>query len=229
LKTHVIAIDGYSSTGKSTVAKRLAKKLQYVFIDSGAMYRAVTLFALQNSCFDNKTLHEQKLLKILNQIHIDFHFDNETQKSHILLNSKNVEDSIRGMQISERVSAVAKIPEVRKKLVALQRQMSEKHNIIMDGRDIGTVVFPKADIKFFMTATAEERANRRYKELVKKDEKISYDDVFDNIKQRDNIDTTRKHSPLLQAEDAILIDNTTISQDEQFALMMRYIKEEVKN
>ena len=225
MKTQVIAIDGYSSTGKSTVAKRLAKALQYVFIDSGAMYRAVTLFAYENSCFDDKTLNEQKLLDLLNQIHIDFYFDHDTQKSHILLNAKNVEDSIRGMQISERVSAVAKIPEVRKKLVALQRQMSEKHNIIMDGRDIGTVVFPKADIKFFMTASPEERANRRYKELTEKGDNTNYDEVFNNLKERDHIDTTREHSPLQQAEDAILIDNTAISPDEQFELMMTYIQE----
>lgn len=227
MKTHIIAIDGYSSTGKSTVAKRLAKKLHFVFIDSGAMYRAATLFAIKNSCFENKKLKTPKLLKILNQINIDFYFDQDTQKSHILLNSKNVEDSIRGMQVSERVSTVAKIPEIRHKLVTLQRQMSKKHNIIMDGRDIGTVVFPNADVKFFMTASAKERANRRYKELKEKGEKISYDEVFKNIKQRDLIDTTREHSPLQQANDAILIDNTTLSPNEQFDLMLKYIKQKL--
>lgn len=227
MKTKIIAIDGYSSTGKSTVAKQLAKELRYIFIDSGAMYRAVTLFALQNSCFECDNLNSKKLLNLLNQIDIDFYFDQNTQKSHIVLNSDNVEDLIRGMQISERVSAVATIPEVRKKLVKLQRQMATKHNLVMDGRDIGTVVFPDADIKFFMTATAEERAKRRYKELTGKNKSISYDEVFENIKKRDQIDTTREHSPLQQAEDAILIDNTTLSPNEQFKLMMGYIKEKI--
>ena len=191
------------------------------------MYRAVTLFALQNSCFIGDNLNSKKLLDLLNQIDIDFYFDQDTQKSHIVLNSNNVEDLIRGMQVSERVSAVATIPEVRNKLVKLQRQMAKKHNIVMDGRDIGTVVFPDADIKFFMTATAEERANRRYKELKDKNKSISYDEVFENIKKRDKIDTTRKHSPLQQAEDAILIDNTRLSPEEQYKLMMGYIKERI--
>lgn len=224
MKTKIIAIDGYSSTGKSTVAKQLAKELQYVFIDSGAMYRAVTLFAINNSCFEGDNLNSKKLLDLLNKIDIDFHFDQDTQKSYILLNTENVEDLIRGMQVSERVSAVAAIPQVRKKLVKLQRQMSKKHNIVMDGRDIGTVVFPEADIKFFMTASAEERASRRYKELKEKNKNISYDEVFENIKKRDHIDTTREHSPLKQAEDAILIDNTNLSPEEQFNLIMSYIK-----
>lgn len=224
MKNHVIAIDGYSSTGKSTVAKRIAKKLQFIYIDSGAMYRAVTLFALNNKCFENKKLNIQKLVGILNQIHIDFYFDQDTEQSHIILNSINVENSIRGMQVSERVSEVATVPEVREKLVKIQREMSKKHSIIMDGRDIGTVVFPHADIKFFMTASAEERAKRRYKELKDKGEIISYNQVFENIKQRDNIDSTRTHSPLQQANDAILIDNSLLSTDEQFDLMMSYIK-----
>lgn len=219
----VIAIDGYSSTGKSTVAKRLAKHLQFIYVDSGAMYRAVSLFALKNGCFDHNELNNSKLIEKLDQIDIDFKFDNHTQKSEIFLNGKNVEDSIRGMEVSQKVSVVAAIPEVREKLVALQRKMSEKHSIIMDGRDIGSVVFPHADVKFFMTASADERAKRRYEELKNKAEDINYEDVLENVKSRDHIDTTRKHSPLVQTDDAIVIDNTNLTQDEQFEKMLDYI------
>lgn len=219
----VIAIDGYSSTGKSTVAKRLAKHLKFIYVDSGAMYRAVSLFAMQQGCFENGDLDSDKLIEKLNQIDIDFKFDNDTQKSEIFLNGKNVEDSIRGMEVSQKVSVVAAVPEVREKLVALQRKMSEKHNIIMDGRDIGSVVFPNADVKFFMTAGADVRAKRRFEELQRKGDEISYEEVLENVKSRDHIDTTRKHSPLLQTEDAIVIDNTILSQNEQFELMLNYI------
>jgi len=221
----VIAIDGYSSTGKSTVAKRLAKHLQFIYIDSGAMYRAVSLFALKEDCFDDNALDKFKLIEKLDQIDIDFKFDNATQKSEIFLNGKNVEDSIRGMAVSQKVSIVAAVPEVREKLVALQRRMSDKHNIIMDGRDIGSVVFPHADVKFFMTASADERAKRRYVELKNKGESISYKEVLENVKSRDHIDTTRTHSPLVQTNDAIVIDNTTLSQDEQFEVMLGYIND----
>lgn len=219
----VIAIDGYSSTGKSTVAKRLAKHLKFIYVDSGAMYRAVSLFAMQQGCFENGDLDSDKLIEKLNQIDIDFKFDNDTQKSEIFLNGKNVEDSIRGMEVSQKVSVVAAVPEVREKLVALQRKMSEKHSIIMDGRDIGSVVFPNADVKFFMTAGADVRAKRRFEELQRKGDEISYEEVLENVKSRDHIDTTRKHSPLLQTEDAIVIDNTILSQNEQFELMLNYI------
>jgi len=219
----VIAIDGYSSTGKSTVAKRLAKHLQFIYIDSGAMYRAVSLFALKEDCFNENALDNPKLIEKLDQIDIDFKFDNATQKSEIFLNGKNVEDSIRGMEVSQKVSIVAAVPEVREKLVALQRRMSDRHNIIMDGRDIGSVVFPYADVKFFMTASADERAKRRYEELKSKGESISYKEVLENVMSRDHIDTTRTHSPLVKTEDAIVIDNTSLSQDEQFELMLGYI------
>ena len=227
MKKFIIAIDGHSSTGKSTVAKRLAEHLQFVYVDSGAMYRAVTLFAIQTNCFDDNQLNVSALLKNLDNIDIDFQFNNDTQKSRILLNGKNVEDSIRGMSVSERVSQVATIPEVRKKLVIIQRKMAQKHNIVMDGRDIGTVVFPKANVKFFMTASAEERAKRRFEELKQKGDEMSYNQVFENIKTRDSIDTSREHSPLQQAKDAILIDNTDLSQDQQFQLMLEYINEKL--
>jgi cytidylate kinase len=220
----IIAIDGYSSTGKSTVAKRLAKHLHFIYVDSGAMYRAVSLYALNEECFDNDKLNADKLVEKLDEIEIDFKFDNDTQKSEIFLNGKNVEDLIRGMHVSQRVSQVATIPEVRNKLVDLQRKMAEQHSIIMDGRDIGSVVFPKADVKFFMTASAHERAKRRFKELKSKGDDTSYKNILDNVKSRDHIDTTRKHSPLVKVDDAIEIDNSNLSQDEQFELMLKYIK-----
>jgi len=220
----IIAIDGYSSTGKSTVAKRLAKHLHYIYVDSGAMYRAVSLYALKENCFDQDKLNADKLVEKLEEIEIDFQFDNDTQKSEIFLNGKNVEDSIRGMHVSQKVSQVATIPEVRNKLVDLQRKMAEQHSIIMDGRDIGSVVFPKADVKFFMTASPDERAKRRFEELKLKGEETPFEVVLDNVKSRDHIDTTRKHSPLIQTEDAIVIDNSKLNQDEQFELMLEYIK-----
>ncbi len=218
-----IAIDGFSSTGKSTVAKQLAKQLGYVYIDSGAMYRAVTLFALQHGLFVDNQIDKAGLVSELDQIDIDFNFDLNDQKSHIYLNSQNVEHLIRGMEVSSRVSHVAAIPEVREKLVALQRKMSKTQNVIMDGRDIGSVVFPNADFKFFMTATPEERARRRFKELKAKGDDISFEEVLENLKMRDDIDSSRSHSPLIQTEDAIVIDNTTLSQQEQLQLMRSYI------
>ncbi len=226
-QTKVIAIDGFSSTGKSTVAKQIAKHLNFVYVDSGAMYRAITLFALENQCFTNDKLDASKLINQLDKIHIDFSFDQNTQKSFILLNQTNVEKAIRGMEVSNRVSYVAELPEVRQKLVELQRQMASKHSLVMDGRDIGSVVFPDADVKFFMTASAQERAKRRFEELQKKGEQTSFEEVYDNIQNRDKVDTTRKHSPLVQAKDAIVIDNTDLSHDEQFELMINYINDRV--
>lgn len=223
-KTKIIAIDGYSSTGKSTVAKQLARHLQYIYVDSGAMYRAITLYAIRQDCFAGLEVDSSKLINILDDIQIEFKFDNSTQKSYILLNGKNVEESIRGMEVSQKVSKVAAIPKVREKLVALQRKMSEKNSIIMDGRDIGSVVFPHADVKFFMTASAEERAKRRYEELKSKGDQIDYEVVLENIKSRDHIDTTRKHSPLVQTHDTIVIDNTNLSQQEQFEKMLGHIQ-----
>jgi len=222
LKT--IAIDGFSSTGKSTVAKQLANLLGYVYIDSGAMYRAITLYALQNDCFVTDKLDQEKLLKALQDIKINFHFDQKDQKSRIYLNEKDVEHLIRGMEVSSRVSLVAAVPEVRDKLVALQREISKSQNVIMDGRDIGSVVFPHADVKFFMTATPEERARRRYEELKAKGDNTSLAEVLENLKTRDHIDSTRAHSPLIQTDDAIVVDNTNLTQNEQLELMKKYIQ-----
>ncbi|MGX1024133.1 (d)CMP kinase [Flavobacterium sp. CS20] len=226
-KTQVIAIDGYSSTGKSTVAKQLAQHLKFVYVDSGAMYRTITLFALENHCFENGKLNASKLMAQLDDIDIDFKFDNNSQNSTILLNQTNVEKNIRGMQVSNYVSYVAELPEVRQKLVELQRKMSKEHNLVMDGRDIGSVVFPDADIKFFMTASAEERAKRRFDELQQKGEQITFEEVYQNIQKRDQIDTTRQHSPLIQAKDAIVIDNTNLTKEEQFELMLLKISERI--
>lgn len=223
-KPIVVAIDGHSSTGKSTVAKQLAKHFNFIYVDSGAMYRAVTLFALQRGCFDDKDFDKDLLINTLDKISIAFKFNNNTQKSEIILNGNNVESSIRGMEVSKRVSSVAAIPQVREKLVALQREMGKKHSIIMDGRDIGSVVFPDADIKFFMTATASERAKRRFEELKGKGDETSYEEILENVKTRDHIDSTRAHSPLTQTDDAILIDNTNLTQEEQFKKMMTVIE-----
>lgn len=218
-----IAIDGYSSTGKSTVAKQLAKLLGYVYIDSGAMYRAVTLYAIQNGCFEDDQLDKEKLIQGLETMNINFQFDNNAQKSRIYLNGEDVEHLIRGMEVSGKVSLVAAVPEVREKLVAIQREISTSQNVIMDGRDIGSVVFPNADVKFFMTATPEERARRRYEELKAKGDDTSFNDVLENLKTRDHIDSTRAHSPLIQTEDAIVVDNTNLSHEEQLELMKNYI------
>lgn len=205
------------------MAKQLAKLLGYVYIDSGAMYRAVTLYAIQNGCFEDDQLDKEKLIQGLETMNINFQFDNNAQKSRIYLNGEDVEHLIRGMEVSGKVSLVAAVPEVREKLVAIQREISTSQNVIMDGRDIGSVVFPNADVKFFMTATPEERARRRYEELKAKGDDTSFNDVLENLKTRDHIDSTRAHSPLIQTEDAIVVDNTNLSHEEQLELMKNYI------
>ncbi len=211
----IIAIDGYSSCGKSTLAKALAKNLHFVYVDSGAMYRAVALYFLRNKIDLND--HGQ-VAGALKQIHLNFHArDYET---HITLNDEEVSAEIRLMPVSERVSAVSAIHEVRHEMVKQQQRMGRSKNIVMDGRDIGTAVFPDATVKFFMTADPKIRAERRYKELLPKNPDISLEDVFENLAHRDYQDTTRKESPLIRAEDAIILDNTDLTPDEQllFAL-----------
>ncbi|MCH8553879.1 MAG: (d)CMP kinase, partial [Schleiferiaceae bacterium] len=188
-----IAIDGYSSTGKSTMAKALAKELEYSYVDTGAMYRAVTLYAVECGFFEGRTLiHPTRLIAALPQLTISFHYNNELGKSVILMNGKDVENAIRDMAISNKVSTVATLPEVRQAMVALQQKMGESGGIVMDGRDIGTVVFPDADLKIFMTADPKIRAQRRLDELVAKGERVSFDEVLENLQLRDHMDSTRK-------------------------------------
>ncbi|MBK5214145.1 MAG: (d)CMP kinase [Flavobacteriaceae bacterium] len=222
-----IAIDGYSSTGKSTVAKQLADYLGYVYVDSGAMYRAVTLFAMQNDIISKNHFNTKKLIESLDSINLKFKKEAVWNKAHIFLNEKDVEHEIRSLKVSEFVSPIASIREVRVKLVAQQQQMGLEKGVVMDGRDIGTVVFPKAELKIFMNASAKERAQRRYKELLERGEKIDYNDVLKNIQERDHIDTTRKDSPLLKAEDAIKIDNSEMNLEDQFHTVLQLAKDRI--
>jgi len=211
----IVAIDGYSTCGKSTLAKALAKKLHFIYVDSGAMYRAVALYFLRNHIDLNN--HNQ-IINALKNIHLNFH--SRDYQTHITLNDEEVSDEIRQMPVSESVSSVAAIHEVRKEMVKQQQRMGRSKNIVMDGRDIGTAVFPEAPVKFFMTADPKIRAERRYKELLPKNPSITLEEVFENIAHRDYQDTTRTESPLVRAEDAIILDNTDLTPDEQlmFAL-----------
>jgi cytidylate kinase len=211
----VIAIDGYSSCGKSTLAKALAQKLHFIYVDSGAMYRAVTLYFLRH----NTDLHDhQQVAEALKDIHLNFH--SRDYQTHITLNDEEVSEEIRRMPVSDNVSAVSAIREVRHEMVKQQQRMGRSKNIVMDGRDIGTTVFPDAKLKIFMTADPKVRAERRYKELHEKNPDITLEDVFENIAHRDYQDTTREESPLARAKDAIVLDNTNMTPDQQlqFAL-----------
>ncbi|MFD0933135.1 (d)CMP kinase [Psychroflexus salinarum] len=228
MKSIVIAIDGHSSTGKSTVAKKLAKELEYKYVDTGAMYRAVTLFAMRNNWLQNGKVDESKLVKNLSSIEINFEYNPEAGTNDVILNGENVEKEIRAMEVSEHVSSVAKIDEVRKKLVEIQKQLGEEKGIVMDGRDIGSVVFPEAELKLFMTASADIRAQRRYNELKEKGEDITFEEVLKNVKHRDEVDSNRKNSPLIQSEDAIKIDNSELSQEEQFEIILNLAKEKIE-
>lgn len=221
----IIAIDGHSSTGKSTLAKLLAKELGYIHIDSGAMYRAITLYALDNGLINANLVNESMLLDQLDLIDIRFEFNPENGKNEILLNGVNVEERIREMEISSKVSIIAKIAEVRDFAVDLQRKMSEKKRIVMDGRDIGTTVFPNADVKLFLTASAHERAVRRYEELLKTEHPSTYTEVLKNINERDEMDTTREISPLRKADDAIVIDNGNMTPQETLDKVLEIIKQ----
>lgn len=221
-----IAIDGYSSTGKSTVAKQLADWLEYIYVDSGAMYRAVTLFALRKGFISEKHFDSEKLVKTLPEISLVFR-KNKEGKAEIYLNGENVEKQIRSMEVSEFVSPVATISEVRKKLVQLQHQMGEGKGVVMDGRDIGTVVFPNAELKIFMNATAEKRATRRFKELTERGETVSYNEVLENVEERDHIDSTREESPLRKADDAIEIDNSEMNLEDQFHTILQLAKDRI--
>ena len=224
-----IAIDGFSSTGKSTVAKLLAKTLGYIYVDTGAMYRAVTLYAMQNQLIGKNYFDKAKLISQLNDIHITFKFNERLGFAEVYLNGKNVEKEIRTLEVSQFVSQVSTISEVRQQLVKQQQAFGKNKGVVMDGRDIGTVVFPNAELKLFMTASAEIRAQRRYNELLKKGENISFEDVFENVKSRDLMDSTRKDSPLIKAEDAIEIDNSDMTVEQQFNIVLSLAKEKIQS
>ena len=215
MKKIIIAVDGYSSCGKSTMAKSLARKIGYVYIDSGAMYRACTLFYLRKGIIRNGKFNTEEVIQTLQQIRLEFRVNPDTGLSEIYLNGQNVEKEIRGMDVASSVSSISAIPEVRQSIVALQRSYGREKGIIMDGRDIGSNVFPNAELKIFMTAREEIRARRRYEELQLKNMPVSMEDVRSNLALRDHEDTHRKHNPLIQAPDALVLDNSELSPEEQ--------------
>ncbi|MFS4481774.1 (d)CMP kinase [Hyunsoonleella sp. 2307UL5-6] len=219
-----IAIDGYSSTGKSTVAKQIAKTLGYVYVDSGAMYRAVTLYAIQNGLISKDDFNKEALIYQLDTIVLSFKFNESLGYAEVYLNGENIEHKIRTLEVSSYVSKVAAIAEVRQKLVAIQKRIGEDKGVVMDGRDIGTVVFPNAELKLFMTASAATRAERRYQELKARGDNVSYADVLKNVTERDYIDTHRKESPLVKAKDAIEVDNSNLTLEAQFEKILRLAK-----
>jgi len=225
LKKITIAIDGFSSTGKSTLAKQLAKELGYVYVDTGAMYRAVTLFAMQQGLISDSHFDKEQLIAALPQISLQFQFNPQLGFAEMYLNGQNVETEIRTLEVSQQVSRIAEVSEVRAKLVEQQQKMGADKGIVMDGRDIGTVVFPDAELKIFMTASPETRAQRRFDELTGKGQKVTYDEVLQNVVGRDKIDTSREDSPLVKANDAYEVDNSNLSREQQFALVLKLAAE----
>ena len=227
MKKITIAIDGFSSTGKSTLAKQLAKHLGYVYVDTGAMYRAVTFYAMQNGYVSENHLNKEALVKDLPNINLQFHFNEALGFAEMYVNGTNVENEIRTLDVSRCVSQVAEVSEVRTKLVASQQEMGKNKAIVMDGRDIGTVVFPDAELKVFMNSSSQTRAERRYNELIEKGQHVTYEEVLENVQERDYIDTHREDSPLVKADDAIEINNSTLNKDEQFDLVLKMVEERV--
>ena len=221
-ESSIITIDGWSACGKSTLAKQLAKELGFVYIDSGAMYRAITLYFLRNHV---DWTDKKEVADALQNISIEFHFNEKSQQSEIFLNDENVEYLIRDLVIAEKVSDVAAIREVRTFAVAQQQRMGEKKRLVMDGRDIGTTVFPGAELKIFMTADSGTRVERRFKELFEKNPNITIEDVKDNLEMRDYIDSNREVSPLKKADDAIILDNTKLNMEEQLAFALKLVKQ----
>lgn len=224
-----IAIDGFSSTGKSTLAKQIANELGYVYVDTGAMYRAVTFYAMQNNWVSETHLDKKPLVDDLQNINLRFQFNSELGFAEMFLNDRNVEQEIRTLEVSQNVSKIAEISEVRAKLVEQQQEMGKDKGVVMDGRDIGTVVFPDAELKIFMTASAKTRAERRFNELLEKGQRVSFEDVLENVEQRDFIDTNREDSPLVQAKDAIVVDNSSLSKEEQFNLVLQLVKDKINS
>lgn len=219
----IIAVDGHSSCGKSTVAKQVARAIGIAYIDTGAMYRAVTLFALRHGLMDGNQPNALAIEQHLNEVHISFDFDQQAGRNTTFLNDENVEDQIRNMEVSSHVSAVSAIPAVRAKLTEWQRQMAKSKSVIMDGRDIGTAVFPNADLKIFMTARPEVRAQRRYDELKDKGQDANLQDILQNVVDRDRQDSTRSVSPLRQADDAVVLDNSDITREEQYDFILNLL------
>jgi cytidylate kinase len=224
-KKITIAIDGFSSTGKSTLAKQLANNLGYVYVDTGAMYRAIALFAMQNEYIGAEYFDKESLVNSLPAIRLQFRYNPELGFAEMYLNDVNVEKEIRTIEVSSFVSKVATIAEVRAKLVEQQKEMGKDKGIVMDGRDIGTVVFPEAELKIFMTASATTRAKRRYDELQQKGDTVTYEEVLKNVEERDYIDTHRDNSPLVLAEDSIEIDNSHLTREEQFEIVLGLVNE----
>ncbi len=228
MKKIIVAIDGFSSSGKSTMARELARRVGYVYVDSGAMYRAVTLYAIRNGMVrPDSTIDVEKLVAALPDIHISFAPAGADGVQHTLLNGEDVEREIRDMQVSNLVSPVAVIPEVRERLTQLQQDFGREKGIVMDGRDIGTTVFPNAELKVYVCASAEERARRRLKELQEKGENVTYDEVYANVVERDHIDSTRKVSPLRKAADAIELDNGDMTHQQQMDWLLERFNEKV--
>ena len=228
-KRITVAIDGFSSTGKSTIAKQLASKLGYVYVDSGAMYRAMTLFSMQKGYISSSQFCVQDLIDNLDKASLKFIYNESLGYAEMYLNDVNVEKSIRSLEVSNLVSKVSAIPEVRKKLVAIQKEIGKNKAVVMDGRDIGSVVFTDAELKIFMTSSAETRARRRFDELIQKGENVSYEDVYTNVVERDRVDTSRKDSPLVKADGAIEIDNSQLSKEKQFEIILQLVEEKLRD
>lgn len=229
MKKITIAIDGFSSTGKSTLAKRLANHLGYTYVDTGAMYRTVTFYAMQHGLIGENNFDKEGLVNHLKNIEISFTFNKALGFAEVYLNGVNVEDKIRTLEVSSYVSKVAAIPEVRRKLVEQQHKMGKDKGVVMDGRDIGTVVFPDAELKLFLTASAETRAKRRFDELNKRGEKVLFEEVLKNVEERDYIDSHRKDSPLVKAADAVEIDNSNMNKDDQFEIAKKLADDILKD
>ena len=227
-KKIIIAVDGFSSTGKSTLAKNLARKLHYVYVDTGSMYRAVTLYAMRKGYIEGGNLDIDALVRDLDKVNLEFVHNPNIGFSEIYLNGENVEGLIRSLEVSNQVSQVARISQVRHKLVQMQQHMSEGKGIVMDGRDIGTVVFPEAELKIFLTASPETRAKRRYKEMMDDGRDITYASVLENVSQRDHMDTTRKDSPLVKASDAVEIDNSNMDVEQTFDTAYELVQKVLK-
>lgn len=228
MKQIIIAIDGHSSSGKSTMAKDLAKEIGYIYIDTGAMYRAVTLYALQHGFFAGDKVDEDALRRALSDIHISFQLNKQTGRPDTYLNGTNVEREIRGMEVSDKVSSVAALPFIRRAMVAQQQEMGKAKGIVMDGRDIGTTVFPHAELKLFITASPEVRARRRLDELKAKGETTTYEEVLENVKKRDYLDSTREESPLRKADDAVVLDNSDMTISEQKAWLLEVVRQRLQ-